>query len=599
MPPQLPMLVTTVSTEGGNWVHELKLDGYRIQTHLKDGVGKFFTRNELNWTHFFPHLLNAVEKIKVSDAILDGEVVLIDNDGKTNFQNLQNTLKSKSDKGLKYYVFDILYLNGTDLREEPLIERKKILKKLLNNSSKEIIFNDHIFEEGEDFFQITCDYKLEGIVSKLVDGPYVSGRNNFWTKTKCSSRQEFVIGGWTKPQGGRLGIGALLLGIMEKKKLRYVGKVGTGFSHETLKQIKNELVPMEVSSSPFNIKSPKGKNIHWVSPIKVCEVSFGNWTNDGILRTPVFLGLREDKSSKDIHMEKAQKNKISSPDKILFKKEGITKMQILKFYKEISRVMLPYISNRPLSLVRCPSGSDGICFYQKHISGNAANSFNTFTLKENIGEGVYFSIHSLQGLQDLVQLNAFEIHAWNCFYTNYLHPNQIVMDFDPGPGVLWKDIVEAAFELKKMLEDLNLTSFVKLSGGKGIHIHIPISPLYEWDQVKSFAEALALELVSRNPSRYIANMSKKLRKNKIFIDYLRNGYGATAVAPYSLRAKATSAVALPVEWDELSKVKSSQEFTLSKALKKIKSRVRDPWEGMLKLKQKIDILEAGLLSNVA
>jgi bifunctional non-homologous end joining protein LigD len=592
-------LVTAVSSEGGNWIHELKLDGYRIQAHLINGIGNLYTRNGHEWSNSFPHILNAMEKVKVTNAIFDGEIVAHDKDGKSNFQLLQNSIKSKSDKHLRYYIFDILFLNGRDLRDKPLIERKEILQDLLKRPPKGIIYNEHISEQGEDFFKLACTHKLEGIVSKLEDGPYLSGRNDFWTKTKCSNRQEFVIGGWTDPQGGRKGIGALLLGIYEDKKLRYAGKVGTGFNHQTLVSIQNDLSSIKVNESPFELNSPNQKNVHWVKPVKVCEVSFGNWTDEGILRTPVFLGMREDKSSKGIFMETPKKNSISSPEKILFKKEKISKLEVLNFYKTISKHMIPYLANRPLSLVRCPNGSEGTCFFQKHISGNIPKSFNVFPIKENDGEGDYLSIDTSEGLQELVQLNAFELHSWNCQFDDYHHPDQVVMDFDPGPGVLWKEIVDSAFELKEMLEDINLVSFVKLTGGKGIHVHIPITPVYDWDQVKSFAEALALELVARNPSRFVANMSKKLRTNKIFVDYLRNGYGATAVVPYSLRAKPLSAVALPLEWEELRRTKSSDQYTLVKALRKIQARKRDPWEGMLKLKQKIFILDENHKSKAA
>lgn len=602
IPPQLPRLVSSVPPES-EWIHEMKFDGYRMQGHLKNGIGTFFTRNALNWSNNYPHLLNALEQLDVKNAIFDGEIVALDEKGRTNFQRLQNSFKSKNDKFLRYYIFDIMYLNGKDLRSLPLIERKEILKKALAGAPENIIYSEHITEQGEDFFQASCKHELEGIVSKLADSPYRSGRNDLWAKTKCTTRQEFVIGGWTDPQGGRTGIGALLLGIYEKNKFRYAGRVGTGFNTETLRTLKKEFVPLEVEESPFEVNSPKGKGIHWMEPVKVCEVSFGNWTDEGILRTPVFQGMREDKPAEDIHMEKAKtkvtktKSKhlaavreISSPDKILFKKEKITKQQVSDFYMAISKDMLPYLADRPLSLVRCPNGSEGTCFFQKHFTGSVPDSFTTFPVKENSGEGIYLSIDSAQGLQELVQLNAFEIHAWNCHKDTYMRPDQIVMDFDPGPGVPWDEVVEAAFELKEMLEDLDLKSFVKLTGGKGLHVHIPVAPLYDWDQIKSFSQSLALELVSRNPKKYTSNMSKKLRKNRIFVDYLRNGYGATAIVPYSLRARATSAIAIPLDWKELRRVKSPQEFTMDKALKKIKSRKSDPWEGMLEMKQTISIL---------
>lgn len=594
IPPQLPRLVTRVPFES-EWIHEMKFDGYRMQGHLKNGIATFYTRNGLNWSNNYPHLLNALGNLNVSNAIFDGEIVALDEKGRSNFQALQNSFKQKNDSHLRYYVFDILFLNGRDLRSLPLIERKEILKTILKNAPENIIYSEHITEQGEEFYRASCQHELEGIVSKLASSPYRSGRNDLWAKTKCSTRQEFVIGGWTEPQGGRTGIGALLLGIYENGKLKYAGRVGTGFNTQMLKDIKKELAPLETEDSPFAINLPKGKGIHWVEPSKVCEVSFGNWTDEGILRTPVFKGMREDKPAKDIFMEKPKKKlsqvrEISSPDKILFKKEKITKQQVSDFYMAIAKDMLPYLADRPLSLVRCPNGSEGTCFYQKHVTGSVPESFHTFPIKEDNGEGIYLSINSASGLQELVQLNAFELHAWNCHDDNYMYPDQIVMDFDPGPGVPWKEVVDAAFELKEMLEDLNLESFVKLTGGKGIHVHIPIAPLYDWDQVKSFSQTLALELVSRNPSKYTSNMSKKLRKNRIFVDYLRNGYGATAVVPYSLRAKPTSAVALPLDWSELRRVKSPDFYTIDKALKKIKSRRKDPWEGMLKLKQKIDIL---------
>lgn len=594
IPPQLPRLVTTVPEEGGNWIHEMKYDGYRIQGHVQNSVGNLFTRNGLNWSNAFPHILDSLEKIEAQDAIFDGEIVALDEEGRSHFQKLQNTLKSKNDKSLIYYIFDLLYLNGEDLRSKSLIERKEMLKKLIPKNSKFIKFSDHITEKGNDFYAVSCEHKLEGVVSKLSDSPYRSGRNDLWVKTKCSQRQEFVIGGWTDPQGGRTGLGALLLGIYEKGKLRYAGKVGTGFSSKLLNEIKSSLKKIEQTSSPFDVNAPKGKGIHWVKPEKICEVSFGNWTEEGILRTPVFQGMREDKGPKEIHKEKAKVLKlreVSSPEKVLFKKEKITKEMVADYYEKVSKVMLPYVKDRPLSLVRCPQGSEGTCFFQKHISGKIPDSFHTFLVKEEKGEGTYLAINSASGLRELVQLNAFELHTWNCHYQDYLRPDQIVMDFDPGPGVPWKDVKEAAFELRDMLNELGLKSFVKVTGGKGLHVHIPVAPTYDWEQIKVFAQTLAIQMVAQNPKKYVANMAKNKRVKKIFIDYLRNGYGATAVVPYSLRAKPISAVALPITWTELKKIKSSDEFTLAKALKKIKSRKKDPWEGMMKLKQKISILE--------
>lgn len=589
IPPQLPRLVQRVPDET-RWLHEMKFDGYRIQAHLKNSLAHLYTRNGLDWSNSFPHILEGIGKLPVTDAILDGEIVALDEQGRSHFQRLQNSLTLKKDQDLRYYVFDLLYLNGNDLRHLPLIERKKLLQDVLKKAPGNIIFSEHLVENGEDFYNVSCAHHLEGVVSKLADSPYRSGRNDLWVKTKCSMRQEFVIGGFTDAKGGRAGFGALLLGIYEKQQLKYAGRVGTGFNDQTLKDLKKVFTALERKTSPFEINSPPDKSVHWVKPIKVAEVNFANWTDEGVLRAPVFVGLREDKPAEDIHMEKPEMKMISSPDKIIFKKEKITKRDVSNYYKLVAKQMLPYMKDRPLSLVRCPEGSEGSCFYQKHITGNIPKAFHSFPIMEDKGEGVYFSIDSAQGLQELVQLNAFEIHAWNCHRQSIMRPDQIVIDFDPGPGVPWKAVIDAAIELKAMLDDLNLKSFVKLTGGKGLHVHIPVAALYDWDQIKSFAQSLSLQLVANNPHKYIANMSKKLRKGKIFVDYLRNGYGATAVVPYSLRAQPLSTVALPLAWNELKRIKGPHEITLKKALKKIKSRKTDPWQGMLKLHQKIDIL---------
>jgi bifunctional non-homologous end joining protein LigD len=614
--PQLPKLVTEPPTDEEDWIHELKFDGYRIQSHLKEGISRLFTRNGLDWTRSFPHVNIGIEKLKVTDAIFDGEIVALDSEGRSNFQRLQNSLTEKKDSGLMYYVFDLLYLNGKDIRKLPLVNRKELLKKVLSKTDKHIIFSESFETDPKEFLKVSCEHQLEGIISKKAAAPYYSGRSEIWVKTKCTSRQEFVIGGWTNPKGDRLGIGALLVGYYKDKKFVYAGKVGTGFDHKMLKTMEKDLKKISTKVSPFEVRSPKSKEINWVKPVRVCEVSFSNWTDEEVLRTPVFMGMRLDKAPEAITKEvpkerkmtkkvakkvakkvskksskKEEEHGITSPEKVIFKKEKKTKQDISNFYKKIAPVMIPYLANRPLSLVRCPQGSAGKCFFQKHVHGDVPASFRTFPLKEEKGEGDYFSIDSSKGLQELVQINAYEIHTWNCHAEKDFLPDQFVMDFDPGPKVKWSTVIEAAFEVKALLDDLNLKSFLKLSGGKGVHIHVPIAPLYSWDQIKSFTQTLANEMVARRPELYVSNMSKKLRVNKIFLDYLRNGYGATAVAPYSLRNKETSSVALPIEWSELKKIKDPMEMTMDKALKKIKSRKKDPWAGYLKLKQKIKILK--------
>lgn len=582
-----------------------------------------FTRGAHDWADQFPSLTSALSKLSVESAILDGEAVVVDEGGRSNFGSLQNALSVKDYSRMRIYLFDLLYLNGEDLRTRPLKERKALLQKLLAKAPPPLFYSEDVSASGADFLKMCCQHKLEGIVSKDIDAPYSSGRNRIWCKIKCSQRQEFVIGGYTTGKGGReTGFGALLLGVYEtvkgKKKLRYAGRVGTGFNYKTLSEVKKKLIPLEADSSPFEFNSPRERHVHWVKPKLVAEINFSEWTNDKILRTPVFIGLREDKSNKEIVMEKAEhvsqrefkklakeisaKNEVESPgtekvelthpEKILFEKEKITKLMIADYYDFVAPLMLPLIKDRPLSLVRCPHGGAEKCFYQKHPGpGSVSKNFKTFKVREKADINIYIALETPMGLKQLVQMNAFEMHTWNCHYQTLMHPDQIVMDFDPDPSVSFKAVVAACLEMKKTLDKLKLKSFVKVTGGKGIHIHIPFEPIYTWDEVKSFSKALADELVSRKPKEFISTMSKEARIGKIFIDYLRNGYGATAVAPYALRAREMSAVAMPVEWSELSKLKSSDQFTLKKALLKIKNRKADPWKKFLSTRQKITILE--------
>lgn len=595
--PQLPLLVNHPPDEAG-WLHEIKFDGYRLQAHIRDGVVSLYTRNGHDWSEKFPHMVETLQSLAVDDAILDGEAVVLDN-GKSNFQLLQNSLSEKRDKDILFYLFDIMFLNGEDLREKSLEKRKEILYKILPQEHSFIKYSDHITQKSNEFFKMACNYELEGIVSKDAKASYISGRNNQWCKSKCSKRQEFIIGGFTEGKGGRSeDLGALLLGVHENGKLRYVGKVGTGFDERTLKEIKKKINGMIVKRGSFEINTPNERGIQWVKPTLVTEIKFSNWTKEKLLRNPVFLGLRSDKKSEDIIIEKEtsvnlveHEVELSHPHKILFRKEKITKTQIANYYEAVSKFMLPLMGNRPLSLVRCPHGSENKCFYQKHPTrGIVPKNLIGFKVNEKKRTSLYVAVQSYPGLKQLVHLNAYEIHTWNTHYEHLMNPDQIVMDFDPAPDVAFKEVVKAAMFLKKILDKLKLKSFVKLSGGKGVHVHVPIDPDYTWDEIKAFTKALADQMELMEPDKYLANMSKKKRVGKIFIDYLRNGFGATAIAPYSLRNRVISSVAMPIEWSELSKIKSSDQFTLEKALKKIKVRKRDPWIGFNKVRQKISIL---------
>lgn len=611
IPPQLCLLVDSPPKEG-KYVHEIKFDGYRLQPQIKNGEAKIFTRNGHDWSSKFPLIAKSMEDIKVENAIFDGEAVVQDKEGKTDFGLLQAALSDEDDTDIKLFLFDCLFLNGEDLRHLSLRERKDRLKKLIPKKYKIIQYSEDVDQDADSFFELSCKHNLEGIISKDSTAPYSKGRGRSWTKTKCIQRQELVIGGYTTGKGSRSAeLGALLLGVYDKNKFRYVGKVGTGFSRQSLKELKQKVRKFEQASSAFDLKSPHGKEIHWLKPKLVAEVSFTEWTNDKSLRHPVFVALREDKSEKEIVIEKevhltGKKTKaksqtdsedtsvtLSHPDKVLFEKEGLTKADIADYYDRVAKAMLPYTENRPLSLVRCPNGSTKQCFYQKHPTPGQAPqiNFEHFKVKEKNKTETYVALDSSNGLKQLVQMNAFEIHVWQCHYETLMNPDQIVMDFDPDPSVPFKEVVKAVLEMKKILDKLKLKSFVKTTGGKGLHIHIPFEPLYSWDQVKTFAKALADEMVARNPDKFLSNMSKEKRKGKIFVDYLRNGFGATAIAPYSLRAKELSTVAMPIEWSELPNLKGGDQFTMKKALLKIKTRTKDPWKDFFKVKQKIKILD--------
>jgi bifunctional non-homologous end joining protein LigD len=615
--PQLAELVQEPPV-GVQWLHEAKYDGYRTQAHIAGQRVQLLTRTGKEWTDRYSPVAKALKKLPVQSAILDGEVVWMDENGISHFQKLQNGLKSKNLKPMHYFVFDLLYLNGEDLRKLPLLERKNKLKSLLESlEGSPIRYSEHFEVSGESFLKASCQLKMEGIVSKLADRPYVSGRHENWVKSKCKMRQEFVIGGFTDAQGSRVGFGALLLGVYEKGKLRYVGKVGTGFDHKFLGSFKKTLTTFEQDQSPFDKSSPRGRGLHWVKPQLVAEIAFSNWTDDKQLRVPVFYGLREDKPADQIREEKAvpapkfpkkprrklvqdRSDKaegaeiagLTHPQKILFKKEGITKLQIAEFYQQAAPWMLPHVEQRPLSLLRCPEGNEGSCFFQKHFKEGMAEELIAINVPENDGPRDYVSIESKEGLTALVQQGVLEIHCWNSRKGHVENPDQFVMDFDPGPGVSWKQVLKGVFSMKEMLDHLELESFVKVTGGKGVHIHVPIEPIYTYSQIKEFTATLAKELASRSPKLYTAQMSKALRNKKIFIDYLRNTSGATAIAPYSLRNKPISSVAMPVEWRELEKLPGAEVFTLEKAIKKIATRKQDPWKSYFNISQKISILKA-------
>jgi bifunctional non-homologous end joining protein LigD len=604
IPPQLAELVDQPPA-GDDWIHEIKFDGYRIQAHVRSGKVTMLTRKGLDWVSKYSAIEKALKKLKVESAILDGEIVWQDRRGHSNFQGLQNAMKHGHSESLIYWVFDLLELNGEDYRGLPLMARKERLQKLIEKlKHPQVRFSDHYRGMGEELIAQSCKLDLEGIVSKRVDAIYTSGRGDLWVKSKCIKRQEFVIGGYTEGTGERVGFGSLLLGVYDGGQLRFVGRVGTGFDQSLLREIKAKLRKLEIEETPFEISSPRGRGHHWVKPKLVAEVAFSQWTKDQQLRVPVFQGLRLDKSPKQIvhevpkHVEgnrvqkiKAGKKnedlKITHPDRVIYPKEGLTKRDIADYYQRVSRWMVPQISDRPISLVRCPESATKPCFFSKHFVARLPEHLIAVPEK---GNQPWVAINSAEGLRTLAQWGVLEIHPWNAHRQTIETPDQIVMDFDPDPSVEFELVKGAAFDLRELLEQIGIRSFVKTTGGKGLHVQFPFEPKYDWDSVKAFSKTLVQEMVSRDPDLFTGNLSKQARKGKIFIDYLRNGRGSTAVAPYSLRAREISAVAMPISWKELETLKASNVFTLKKALEHLKGRRTDPWRDYFSTHQKIALL---------
>lgn len=590
--PQLSTLVDQPPTTS-EWLHETKFDGYRLICFINKKTIKLMTRNNLDWTDKFPVIVAAIKKLKLSNAILDGEIVALDANKKDDFQLLQNTIHHELGKKIYYYIFDIIYYDGYDISNVPLIERKKLLEQLISGKSSIIKYSKHIQGRGNTVFKNACKNKLEGIISKKIDSPYIQSRTKNWLKVKCVKRQEFVILGFTAPQGQRSFFGSLILGYYDQGKLKYCGKVGTGFTETSLEDVAKLLNKYRISNSTLDKYPSELRRSTWVKPVLIAEIEFTQWTSDGVLRHPSFKGLRQDKPAKKIVKEDPMKTtstnfSVSHPDRILYPDQGITKQDIANYYEIVEDWILPYIINRPLTLMRCPQGIKKQCFIQKHIPNNKNKSLYLVTIKEKeVNEYIY--IKDLKGLLALIQLGVLEIHTWNCTTDNTEKPDMIIFDLDPAPDVPWSKVVKAAHYIKSLLEKINLTCFVKVTGGKGLHIVIPIVRKYPWDKVKEFTHAVVDAIVATNPNLFIGKMTKADRKGKIFIDYLRNQKGATAVAPYSTRARDNATVATPIAWEELTAKLKPNSFNIKNLPIRLKKLKSDPWKNFYKIKQNIKL----------
>ncbi|HVE49248.1 MAG TPA: DNA ligase D [Casimicrobiaceae bacterium] len=606
---QLATLVDE-APDGPEWLHEIKFDGYRMLGRIERGKCRIYSRNGKEWTDAFRTLAKAAATLPLKSAWIDGEIVVQSANGASSFQDLQNALGDGGEDRLVWFVFDLPFLNGQDLRAVPLIERKRLLEPLLAGSDR-MRYSNHFVASGSAMLTEACKLGLEGIISKRSDSRYQSTRGRSWLKIKCNQRQEFVIGGFTKGQGNRSGFGALLVGYYDGDQLKYAGKVGTGFNHASLDDIRKRLDANMASKPPF-VNPPtgaEGRRATWVKPVLVGEIAFTEWTRDDTLRHPSFQGLRLDKKAREVVRErptavanaeppaktsKASKPSqslvagvtISNPDKPMFPEIPLTKRELAEYYERTAERMLPHVAKRPLSLVRCPNGWSSKCFFQKHAK-DVPEWIDRVRVQDSAGPADYTMANNVKSLVTFAQMGVIEIHPWGSREGSLEKPDRLILDLDPDDALGWEEIKTAALLSRTLLGDLGLESFLKTTGGKGLHVVVPIAATMDWDAAKDFVRNLALVLVRTFPDRFTATVAKAARGGKIFIDYLRNAHGATAIAPYSVRSRRNAPVAMPVDWSVLDNDEDIRFDHFNVRNVDALLRKPDPWRNIGKVKQSV------------
>lgn len=577
--PQLAVRVSAAPIVG-DWTYELKYDGYRILTRIETGRARLHTRQGHDWTHRLPGLAHALDSARLPDGWYDGEIVVLDDDGRPDFQALQNALEtgasplspsaarrrkrtaaSNSKSNIVYFLFDLAWIEHEDLRAQPLQLRRERLEAILRNVDQPSLRMSPAFEvAARDMLRSACQLGLEGVIGKRSSSPYVAGRSGHWIKLKCGERQEFVIGGYTDPKGGRIGLGALMLGYYDDEGgLRYAGNVGSGFSDEVLTMLHRRLRRLHQKDSPFT-DAPRSAAAHWVRPELAAEVSFSQWTGTGRVRHAVFQGLREDKPVATMKKEEART--ISNPDRVVDARSGTRKGDVAAYYERIASLIMAHLKDRPVSLLRAPDGISGELFFQKHIDASRLSGLMQLDPALDPGHDPLVVVRNGAGLAEAAQLNVIEFHTWNAVRTRIDRPDRISFDLDPGEGVKWLAMQEAAVLLRNFLDELGLPSFVKTSGGKGLHVVVPIIRRYDWDTVKGFSRDVVQHMAGVLPKRFSAKSGPRNRVGKIFIDYLRNGFGATTVAAWSLRARPGMGVSVPIRWDEVESIEAGDHWSI-------------------------------------
>jgi bifunctional non-homologous end joining protein LigD len=611
---------------GDEWLHEIKLDGYRLIVLIDDGEVRLMTRGSLDWTERFPGIADNFKALQVKSAIVDGEAAVEDENGISSFSALQNALSDhKHASKAIFFAFDLLYLDGLDLRDASLDDRKAALADLLRSSAgASLRYSEHIVGNGQEMKDHACRLGLEGVVSKRRNGPYRSGRHGEWVKSKCTHREEFVVGGYVPSTAARNAIGSLALGYYDNRKLIHVGRTGTGFNQRSAQSLYKALQDLRVRTSPFAnpLSSVERSGLVFVEPKMVAEVEFRGWTHDHHLRHAAFKGLREDKPASEVQLEMPSKDpnhkgvsskpsvedkkgtatptkpltggavefagtKLTHPDRVLWQGLGLTKLGLAEYYAGVADYILPHIVDRPLALVRCPNGSEGECFFQKHSFAGLTDAVEIARVTDKSGEEETIVIHDLRGLINLVQANVLEIHPWGARIEDVDHPDILIFDLDPGEGVEWTEVISGAREVRRRLKDVGIESYVKTTGGKGLHVVSHLELSLDWEELKEFAHGIALSMETDEPTKYISTMAKKARGGKIFVDYLRNGKGATAVAPYSTRARPGAPIATPVRWEELGPALTAARFNVENIGRRLAGLKSDPWEGFFSSPQPI------------
>jgi bifunctional non-homologous end joining protein LigD len=620
--PQLASLASAAPTSGA-WAYEIKLDGYRLMARIDNGQARLITRGGHDWSAKMPALVKAVQSLGLQSAWLDGEIVVMGKDGRPEFNALQNAFDRSRTEAIDYFLFDLPYFEGHDLRATPLVQRRQLLKQLLEEHPREHLrFSADFDADAALILESARRMGLEGVIAKRKDAPYESRRTETWLKLKNKLRQEFVVAGYTDRSSGEAEIGSLLLGVHDDGgQLVYVGNVGAGWNARTAAELKQRLAKIEVAASPFGskplhqhrwaVRDPAAQ--HFVKPTLVAEVEFSDWTPDSQVRHAKFLGLRIDKDAKIVKRESAVMPegpalvaagssivggiKVSHPERIIDASTGITKLELVRYYESVAEWMLPHLKGRPCSLVRGPSGVGGELFFQKHIESLQITGLKELAAELWPGHASLIEVPTAKALIGAAQMNVIEFHTWNATTKRIDKPDRVIFDLDPGEGERWERVQEAATLVRGMLQELGLESWLKTSGGKGLHIVVPLTPRDDWETVKAFAQAAVQHIAKVIPQRFTAKMGAANRVGKLFVDYLRNNHGATTAAAFSARSRPGLGVSMPIAWDDLASLKRSDQWSVRTAREHLSFQRVDPWQHYWKCKQTLSAAFKALLAD--